>query len=106
MLTLTYQPERRLFEAIIKPDLNMRKGSPAGSARAGISRPSWRLQRHLTTRADESSPPGEIPPPRVQALVEPGKMRGFLCPRTDCTKNQRAALLTREFALDVAAGVH
>jgi hypothetical protein len=49
----------------------------------GISRPSRRLKRRLTTQAGEFSPEGEIPRPRVQAVVEPGKMRGFLCPRGD-----------------------
>jgi hypothetical protein len=49
----------------------------------GISRPSWGFKRHLTTQASEFSPVREIPPPRVQAGAEPGKMHGFLCPRGD-----------------------
>jgi hypothetical protein len=47
----------------------------------GISRPSRHLKRRLTTQAGEISPEGEIARPRVQAVVEPGKMRGDLCPR-------------------------
>ena len=49
----------------------------------GISRPSRHLKRRLTTQAGEISPEEEIARPRVQAVVEPGKMRGDLCPRTD-----------------------
>jgi len=41
------------------------------------------LKRRLTTQAGEISPEGGIARPRVQAVVEPGKMRGDLCPRTD-----------------------
>ena len=44
----------------------------------GISRPSRRLKRRLTTQAGEISPEREITRPRVQAVVEPGKMRGYL----------------------------
>jgi hypothetical protein len=47
----------------------------------GISRPSRHLKRRLTTQTGEISPEGEITRPRVQAVVEPGKMRGGLCPR-------------------------
>ena len=53
----------------------------------GISRPSRRLKRRLTTQAGEISPEGEITRPRVQALVEPGKMRGYLCPRGDLNRS-------------------
>ena len=49
----------------------------------GISRPSQHLKRRLTTQAGEISPEREITRPRVQAGVEPGKMRGVLCPRGD-----------------------
>ena len=49
----------------------------------GISRPSRRLKRRLTTQAGEISPEGEITRPRVQAVVEPGKIRGNSCPRGD-----------------------
>ena len=49
----------------------------------GISRPSRRLKRRLTTQAGEISPERETARPRVQAVAEPGKMRGFLCPRGD-----------------------
>jgi hypothetical protein len=52
----------------------------------GISHPARRLKRRLTTQAGEISPDGEITRPRVQACVRSGKMRGVLCPRTDCTK--------------------
>jgi hypothetical protein len=49
----------------------------------GISRPSQHLKRRLTTQTGEISPEGEIARPRVQAVVDPGKMRGGLCPRGD-----------------------
>ena len=49
----------------------------------GISRPSRHLKRRLTTQAGEISPEREITRPRVQACAEPGKMRGFLCPRPE-----------------------
>jgi hypothetical protein len=45
------------------------------------SRPSRHLKRRLTTHAGEISPEGEIARSRVQAVVEPGKMRGVLRPR-------------------------
>jgi hypothetical protein len=48
----------------------------------GISRPSRRLKRRLTTQAGEMSPEGENARPRVQAVGESGKMRGDLCPRS------------------------
>src|SRR5580692_2833579 len=49
----------------------------------GISRPSRHLKSRLTTQTGEISPEGEIARPRVQAVVEPRKMRGGLCPRGD-----------------------
>ena len=55
----------------------------------GISRPAWHLKRCLTTQAGEISPDREITRPRVQAVAEPGKMRGFLCPRGDLNTQAR-----------------
>jgi hypothetical protein len=84
-----------------------RPGSPPGPAQwppstgphGGISRPS----RHLTTQAGEISPEGKIARPRVQAVVEPRKMRGDLCPRPDTHLNYMIDIaLTAEFSL--AAG--
>jgi hypothetical protein len=48
-----------------------------------ISRPSRHLKSRLTTQTGEISPEGEIARPRVQAVVEPRKTRGGLCPRGD-----------------------
>jgi hypothetical protein len=56
----------------------------------GISRPSRHSKRRLTTQVGEISPEGEIARPRVQAGAESGKMRGDLCPRTDCTKKPKS----------------
>jgi hypothetical protein len=44
----------------------------------GISRPSRHLKRRLITHTGEISPEGEIARPRVQAVVEPGNVRGFV----------------------------
>jgi hypothetical protein len=43
----------------------------------------------LSTQAGEISPEGEIARPRVQAVVEPRKMRGDLCPRGDLNPEAR-----------------
>jgi hypothetical protein len=56
----------------------------------GISRPSRRLKRRLTTRAGDFSLEREIAPPRVQAGAESGKMHVGLCPRGDLNPESRA----------------
>jgi hypothetical protein len=75
------------------------EGSDAVRVR-GISRPAWRLKRCLTTQAGEISPEGETALPRVQAGAEPGKMRGFVCPRSESHLTYMIDIpLTTEFSL-------